>query len=86
MKIQKLKGTVKATLKACHDVEITHSGSVRLSKNYQSAETSYGIKLHVEDTPEAIKKGQKRAENLVEQALVKKVKEYSTLLDSLSKT
>ena len=87
MKITKTKQTrifKGQTLTTQRTVQIHHHQSVKLSKNYNSSEVSYGVELTVLNTNEAIRKGQKRAERLVEGPLVVKVKEQSQVLDSLA--
>ena len=65
-------------------VEIRHDQSVKLSINYNSAETRFGVTLTVPDTEKDIQKGKSRAVIIVESALVPKVKEQRELLRSLS--
>lgn len=81
MKTTSIKTT---TLPLPRQVEITHTQTVRQSKDYQSAEVSYGVKLCAEDTPLAIKKGIERAESLVEDALTEKMREHQQLLQALT--
>ena len=64
-------------------VEIWHTQEIKLSQNYQSASASYGVKLVVDDNPEAIRKGIKRAEEIVETPLVDKTGQQREMLNSL---
>ena len=66
-------------------VELYHSQDVKLSRNYQSASCTYGVKLIVEDNKKAITEGIKRAEHLVETPLCQKVNEQNEMLNELSK-
>ncbi len=66
-------------------VEIYHSQDVKLSRNYQSAGCTYGVKLIVEDTKKSIKEGIARAEALVETPLCQKVQEQHEMLGTLDK-
>lgn len=72
-------------LPAAHIVEIWHSQEVKLSANWQSAGSTYGIKLFVKDNEEAIQAGIKRAEEIVEESLVEKIKQQQELLQSLKR-
>jgi hypothetical protein len=56
---------------------------VRQSSNYQSAEATYGIEIPCDNNPKAIKAAQKQAEEFVENALVKKLKQQQQLLAGL---
>lgn len=70
--------------KAGETVELWHSQSVKLSKNYQSADASYGVKITVANDDESIKAGIARAEKIVEAPLTSKVQEQNELLNSLA--
>ena len=63
--------------------EIWHSQEIKVSANYQSASSTYGVKLIVDDSEDAIRKGIKRAEGLVEAPLVEKVQQQRELLANL---
>lgn len=73
MKIQKSKKTVR----------ISHGQSFKQSKDWQSTDASYSVTIEVEDLPEAIERGFKRVERLVENALIKKSEQQRRFLNSL---
>lgn len=65
-------------------VTIHHSQSYRLVINYQSAESSFGISLSVNDTPSAISAGIKKAKEIIEPPLKKKVMEQQKFLQDIN--
>jgi hypothetical protein len=79
------KTKAKSTVITPSLVKITHHQSVRSSANYQSAEVSYGIELHVANNPKEIRAACAQAEDFVERNLISKVQEQQKLLAALGK-
>ena len=67
-------------------VIISHHQVIRPSKDYSSAEASYGIQFEVDNTPQAIVDGFRTAEAYVEKRLTRKFKDHMRLLDALART
>lgn len=90
MKMNKgLSGSTKSTKvvpSGVGHVKIIHVQSIKQSLNYQSAEASYGLEVTVIDGDFSIRKGIKRAERLVEEALVSKFEKQGRLLKALAET
>lgn len=64
-------------------VRISHTQGIKQSINYQSADASYTATIACHDNPKEVRKTIKRAEKLVESALVDKVTQQTRLLKSL---
>ena len=58
---------------------------MKRSADYQSAEVSYGIELMVENSPWEIRKAIKKAERIVEDALVIKMNQQVKLLNTMAR-
>lgn len=76
-------GTTTVTKTSEGMVELFHSQGIKQSANYQSADVTYGVKMQVPDNDKAIKAGLRRAESIVEDALVLKVREQRKVLSAL---
>lgn len=65
-------------------VKLFHQQGVKQSTNYQSGDVVYAIEMHVENTPEAIRRGVAACENIVENALGDKLPQMNQLLRGLA--
>jgi hypothetical protein len=90
MKIKQLRNDIenknkdtKLTPLPGQRVEIWHTQEIKQSANWQSASASYGCKIIVADNDKSITEGIKRAEEIVEGALVEKASQQKELLRKL---
>jgi hypothetical protein len=65
-------------------VSVSHFQSVKQSIDYQSADAGYTLRINCIDDPKVIRKAIRRAERIVESALVDKVEQQQQLLRALA--
>lgn len=86
MKPPKAGTTIKpAPTKEAGVVEIYHSQDAKQSLDWQSAGSSYGVKITCHDNPADIAAAIDRAERIVEKRLLVKIEEQRGLLEKLSR-
>ena len=76
---------MKSTPLLADRVLIRHHQTIRQSHAYQTAEVSYGIEIPCDNNEEAIKAARIQAQNFVEKALVRKMKQQQEVLYEIAK-